>query len=133
MVLPVEGHNFIECFVDQVKLTHALVQDLDEVVEEVNLLEEHGEEASQKIIELEALCKKLREDAKTLMEENTKLEGMVESHDELIKEFVDKYGYNRNNEDTDNEDEDDDDGEDDTKPPAAVPPLSLCHLLLPPR
>jgi hypothetical protein len=29
-----------------VKLTHALVQDLDEAVKEVKLLGEHGEEAS---------------------------------------------------------------------------------------
>jgi hypothetical protein len=40
------------CFTDQVKLTHALVQDLDEAVKEVNLLGEHEEELSQKIIEL---------------------------------------------------------------------------------
>jgi hypothetical protein len=39
-----------------------LVQDLDEAVKEVKLLGEHGEEASQKIMELEALCKRLRED-----------------------------------------------------------------------
>jgi hypothetical protein len=51
------------CFTDQVKLTRALVQDLDEVVMEVKLLEEHEEESTRKITELEALCKKLREDA----------------------------------------------------------------------
>jgi hypothetical protein len=39
-----------------------LVQDLDEVVKEVKLPGGHGEESSQKITELEALCKKLRED-----------------------------------------------------------------------
>jgi hypothetical protein len=55
-------------------------------------LGEHGEKASQKITELEALCKKLREDARKLREEKTKLEGIVESHDELIMEFTDKYG-----------------------------------------
>jgi hypothetical protein len=41
------------------------------------LLGEHGEEDRQKITELKALCKKLRK-------EKTKLEGMVESCDELI-------------------------------------------------
>jgi predicted RNase H-like nuclease (RuvC/YqgF family) len=51
------------CFTDQVKLTRALVQDLDEVVMEVKLQEEHEEESTRKITELEALCKKLREDA----------------------------------------------------------------------
>jgi broad-specificity NMP kinase len=49
-----------------VKLTHALIQDLNEVVKEVKLLEEHEEESSQKITELEALCKRLREDAQKL-------------------------------------------------------------------
>jgi hypothetical protein len=44
------------------KLTHALVRDLDEAVKEVKLMGQHEEESSQKITELEALCKKLRED-----------------------------------------------------------------------
>jgi hypothetical protein len=64
-----------------VKLTRALVRDLDEAVKEVNLLGEHEEESSQKIIELEAVCKRLREDAQRLMEERTTLEGMIHSHD----------------------------------------------------
>jgi hypothetical protein len=37
-----------------------LVQNLDEAVKEVKLLGEQEEESSQKIIELEDLCKKLR-------------------------------------------------------------------------
>jgi hypothetical protein len=77
------------------------------------LLGEHGEEARQKITELEALCKKLRK-------EKTKLEGMVESCDELIMEFGDKYGYNCN--DDDDEDDDDDDRGDTAAPPVAAPP-----------
>jgi predicted nuclease with TOPRIM domain len=32
----------IGCFVDQVKLTHAFVQDLDEAIKEVKMLGEHG-------------------------------------------------------------------------------------------
>jgi peptidoglycan hydrolase CwlO-like protein len=40
-----------------------LVRDLDEAVREVKWLGEHEEESSQKITKLEALCKKLREDA----------------------------------------------------------------------
>jgi hypothetical protein len=40
-----------------------LVRVLDEAVKEVKLLGEHGEESSQKIMELEALYKRLREDA----------------------------------------------------------------------
>jgi hypothetical protein len=77
MVLTAGDHDRIGCFTDQVKLTHALVQDLDEAVKEVKLLGEHEEESSQKIMKLEALCKRLREEKATL-------EGMVESHDELI-------------------------------------------------
>jgi hypothetical protein len=44
---------------------------------EVNLLGEHEGESSQKITELEALWKRLREDAQKLKEEKTTLEGMV--------------------------------------------------------
>jgi hypothetical protein len=60
-----------------VKLTRALVRDLNETIKEVNLLGEHEEESSQKITELEALCKWLREDAQSLREEKTTLEGMI--------------------------------------------------------
>jgi hypothetical protein len=63
VVMPAGDRDHIGCFTDQVKLTHALVQDLDEAIKEVNLLGEHEEESSQKIIKLEALCKRLREDA----------------------------------------------------------------------
>jgi chromosome segregation ATPase len=54
-----------------------LVRDLDEAVKEVKLLGEHEEESSQKITELEALCKRLRKDAQKLREEKTTLEGMI--------------------------------------------------------
>jgi hypothetical protein len=83
-VMPAGDHDHIECFADQVKMTQALVRDLDEAIKEVNLLGEREEESSQKITELEALCKRLREDAQKLREENTTLEGMIQSHDELI-------------------------------------------------
>jgi hypothetical protein len=69
--MPVGDCDHIGCFTDQVKLTRALVQDLDEAVKEVNLLGEHEEESSQKITELEAVCKRLREDAQRLREERT--------------------------------------------------------------
>jgi hypothetical protein len=49
---------------------------------EVKLLGEHEDESSQKITRLEALCKRLREDAQKLKEENTTMEGMIESCDE---------------------------------------------------
>jgi hypothetical protein len=63
VVLPTGDDDCIGWFTDQVKLTHALVQDLDEAIKEVKLLGEHEEESSQKITKLEALCKRLREDA----------------------------------------------------------------------
>jgi predicted nuclease with TOPRIM domain len=79
VILPAGGLDRMGCFTDQVKLTRALVQDLDEAVKEVKLLGEHEEELSQKITELETLCKKLREDTQRLEEEKATLEGMVES------------------------------------------------------
>jgi hypothetical protein len=41
VVLPVRDHDRIGCFTDQVKLTRALVQDLDAAIKEVRLLGEH--------------------------------------------------------------------------------------------
>jgi hypothetical protein len=113
--------DHIGCFTDQVKLTRALVRDLDEAVKEVNLLGEHEEESSQKIIELEALCKRLREDAQRLREENTTMEGMIQSHDELILEMAEEYGLHRMGDNNDDEDEDDDDEGNAVAPPAPAP------------
>jgi peptidoglycan hydrolase CwlO-like protein len=112
------------CFTDQVKLTRALVWDLDEAIKEVKLLGEHEEELSQKITELEALCKKLREDTHRLEEEKATLEGMVESHDELIMEIARETGLDCMGEDVEDEEEEEDAGnrEDATAPPAAAPP-----------
>jgi F0F1-type ATP synthase membrane subunit b/b' len=53
-----------------------LVRDLDEAAKEGKVLEAHQEESGQEIIELEALGKRLREDAQKLKAEYTKLEGM---------------------------------------------------------
>jgi hypothetical protein len=126
VVMPAGDHDHIGCFTDQVKLTRALVRDLDEAVNEVKLLGEHKEESSQKITELKALCKRLREDAQKLREEKTTLEGIVESHDELIMEMVEEYRLNRIGVNDNNEDEDDDDdGGDATAPPAPVPPAAV--------
>jgi hypothetical protein len=86
VVMPTRDRDHIGCFADQVKLTRALVRDLDEAVKEVNLLGEHEEESSQKIIELEVVCKKLRED-------------------ELILENAEEYGLNCMGENDDDDDE----------------------------
>jgi DNA repair exonuclease SbcCD ATPase subunit len=88
VILPAGGHDYMGCFADQVKLTRALVQNLDEAIKEVKLLGQHEEESSQKITELEALCKKVRDDSQRLEEEKATLEGMVESHDELLMEIA---------------------------------------------
>jgi hypothetical protein len=112
------------CFTDQVKLTRALVRNLDEAIKEIKLLGEHEEESSQKIIELEALCKKLREDTHRLEEEKATLEEMVESRDELLTEIAREMGLDRmcEDEDEEEEEEDADDGGDAAAPPAAAPP-----------
>jgi hypothetical protein len=88
------------CFTDQVKLTRALVQNLDKAVKEVKLLGEHEEESSQKITELEALCKKLREDTQRLEEEKAR--------DELLMEIAREMGLERMDEDEDEEEEEED-------------------------
>jgi hypothetical protein len=92
-------------------------------IKEVNLLGEHKEESSQKITELEALCKRLREDAQKLKEEKTTLEGMIQSHNELIMEVDEEYGLNHMGENDNNEDEyeDDDDEGNAVAPPIPAP------------
>jgi hypothetical protein len=119
--MPAGDHDHIGCFADQVKLTRALVRDLNEVVKEVNILGEHDEESGQKITELEALCKRLREDAQRLREEKTTLEEMIQSHDELILEMAKEYGLNHVGENNDDESEDDNDEGNAVAPPAPVP------------
>jgi hypothetical protein len=105
-VMPARDRDHIECCADQVKLMHALVRDLDEAVKEVNLLGEHEEKSSQKTTELEALCKRLREDAQNPREEKTTLEGMIQSRDELTLEMAKEYELNRMGENDDDEGED---------------------------
>jgi hypothetical protein len=127
VVMPTGDRDNIGCFADQVKLTRALVQDLDEAVKEVNLLGEHDEESSQKIIELEALCKRLREDTQKLKEEETTLEGMIQSRDELIMEMAEEYGLNHMVE-NDNDEDDDDEGNT-IAPLAPTPPAVLEEIV----
>jgi hypothetical protein len=118
IILPAGCHDHMGCFTDQVKLTHALVRNLGEAVK---LLGEHEEESSQKITELDALCKKLRDDTQRLEEEKATLEGMVESCDELLMEISREMGLDRMGEDEEEEEEDADYGGDAAAPPAAVP------------
>jgi hypothetical protein len=110
------------CFTDQVKLTSALVQNLDEAVKEVKLLGGHGEESSQKITELEALRQRLRDDTQRLEEEKATLEEMVESRNELLMEIATETGLDRMDEGEGGEEEETDDEGDVAAPPAAAPP-----------
>jgi hypothetical protein len=98
-----------------------LVRDLDEAIKEANLLGENEEESSQKITELQALCKRLREDAQKLREEKTTLEGMIQFRVELILEMAKEYELNRIGENDDDENEDDDDEGNVVAPPASAP------------
>jgi hypothetical protein len=128
MVIPAGDRDHIGCFTDQVKMTRALVRDLDEATKEVKLLEEHEEESSQKITKLEALCKRLREDAQKLKEEHTTLEGVVESRDKLIMEMDEEYGLNCMGENI--EDDDDNDGGDAAAPPTPAPPAAAPEEII---
>jgi hypothetical protein len=123
VILPVGGHDHMGCFTDQVKLTHALVQNLDKAIKEVKLMGEHEEDSSRKITELETLCKKLRDDTQRLEEEKATLEEMVESSDELLMEIARETGLDCMGKD--DEEEDANDGGDATAPLAAAsPPLA---------
>jgi chromosome segregation ATPase len=121
VVMPTGDGDHIKCFVDQVKLTQALDQDLDEAVKEVNLLRKHEEESSQKITELEAVCKRLKEDTQRLREGRTTLEAMIQSCDELVLEMAEEYGHNSMGENDDDEDENDDDEGNTIALPALAP------------
>jgi hypothetical protein len=112
------------CFTDQVKLTRALVQNLDKAIKEVKLLGEHEEESSRKITELEALCEKVRGDTQRLEEEKATLKEMVESHNELLLEIARETGLDRMGEDEEEEEEEDADNGGD-----AATPLPLHHHL----
>jgi hypothetical protein len=79
VILAAGGHDHMGCFTDQLKLTRALVRNLDEAIKEVKLLGEQEEESGRKVTELEALCKKLRDDTQRVEEEKATLEGIVES------------------------------------------------------
>jgi hypothetical protein len=108
VILHAGGHDHMGCFTDQVKL-----------------LGKHEEDSSQKFTELEALCKKRREDTQRLEEEKATLERMVESRDELLMEITREMGLDRMGEDDEEEDDADNGGD-------ATAPLLPQHHLCPP-
>jgi hypothetical protein len=119
------------CFTDQVKLTRALVQNLDKVVKEVKLLGEHGEESSRKITELETLCQRLRDDTQRLEEEKATLEEMVESRDELLMVIARETGLDHMDEGEGGEEEKTDDEGDVAAPPTTAPPPPAPPAVVP--
>jgi hypothetical protein len=79
-------------------------------------------------MKLEALCKRLREDAKKLREERATLEGMIKSSDELLMEMAEEYGLNHKG---DNDDDEDDDNEGNAAaPPALAPPAATPEEII---
>jgi hypothetical protein len=131
IILPAGGHDHMGSFTDQVKLTRALVQNLDEADKEVKLLGEHGEESSRKITELEALCQRLRDDTQRLEEEKATLEEMVESRDELLMETARETGLDHMDEAEEGEEEQTSDEGDVAAPPAAAPPPPVPPAVVP--
>jgi hypothetical protein len=69
----------------------------------------------------------LREDAQRLREEKTTLEGMIQSHNELILEMAEEHGLNRMGEN--GNDEDDDDEGNVVAPPAPAPAAVLEEII----
>jgi hypothetical protein len=69
----------------------------------------------------------LREDVEKLREEKTALEGMIQSHDELIMEMAEEYGLNRMGE---NDDIEDDDDEGNTVAPLAPVPTVMPEEII---
>jgi hypothetical protein len=131
VILPAGGHDHMGCFTDQVKLTRALVQNLDEAVKEVKLLGEHGEELSRKITELEAVCQRLRDDTQRLEEEKATLEEMVESRDELLMEIARETRLDCMDEGEGREEEEMDNEGDVAAPPATAPPPPAPPAVVP--
>jgi hypothetical protein len=134
VILPAGSHDHMGCFTNKVKLTHALVQNLDEAIKEIKLLGEHEEESGRKITELEALCKKLGNDTQRLEEEKATLEEMVESRDKLLMEIDRETGLDRMGEDEEEEEEEEEDTDDEgdaTAPPTAAPPPPVPPTVIP--
>jgi hypothetical protein len=72
----------------------------------------------------------LREDAQKLNEEKVTLEGIIQSHDELIMEMAEEYGLNRIRENDDDEDEYDNDEGNTAAPPAPAPPAAAPEEII---
>jgi hypothetical protein len=125
VVVPARGHDCVGCLPDQVKTTRALNEELNQTMKDIRQFGDQGAESSQRITELESLCKKHEEAIKKLKQENTTLELMVQSHDELILEIAGKTRLDRMGEDDaeDKNEDEDDDNNDGGGRATATPPL----------
>jgi hypothetical protein len=125
------------CLSDQVKLTHALNEELHQAMKDIHQRGDHGEEASQRITELESLYKQQEETIMNLKKENATLEQMVRSYDELIMEIATETRLDRmGDDDHEDDDVDDSEGEDDdddrgdaAAPLATVPPSDIAFAI----
>jgi hypothetical protein len=99
VVLPAEGRDRIGCFADQVKLTHALVRDLDNAMKRSNGLATLEDHRGWGLTQATYQC---RWEAN---EGEAKLEGIIQSRDQLIMKMADEYGLNHMGEDYNDDDD----------------------------
>jgi hypothetical protein len=124
VVGPVGDRDHVGCLSDQVKLTHALNEELDQAMKYICQFGDQGGESSRRITEFESLYKRHEKDIEKLKQENTSLELGIQSCSELILEIaaetgLDKMGEDGNEHDCEDED-DDNDGGDAAAPPAVA-------------
>jgi hypothetical protein len=55
VIRPIEDHDYVGCLLDQVRLTRALNEELDQATWEIRQFGDQGAEACRRIIELESL------------------------------------------------------------------------------
>jgi hypothetical protein len=106
VVLPDGDRDCVGCLLDEVKLTHARNEELDQAAKEIRQFGDQGAEASQRITKLESLCKQHEQAIMKLKKEHTTLE---------LGRGLDGMGED------DNEDDDDDRGDAATPAAAASP------------
>jgi chromosome segregation ATPase len=126
VVVPTGGHDGMGCMPNQLKLTPALNEELDQAMKDIRQFGNQGAEFSRRIAELESLYKQHEEAIEKLKQENATLKLGIQSLNELILEIATETRLNGmgedDNENNNNEDDDDDDGGDASVLPTAAPP-----------
>jgi peptidoglycan hydrolase CwlO-like protein len=82
VVVPVGGRDHMGCLPNQVKLTRALNEELDQAMKDIHLFGNQGAESNQSITELESLFKQHEDAIKKLKQENATLELGIQSRNE---------------------------------------------------